>query len=208
MIVLGGNCEPLSAFRQLNVETFPGPFDWLGVPTVKFPELIKTNWWDDVFSIENIVTYGTSDEKNIGVRDLKYQITSLHHFKRVGLQNWRTVVAEQLPKFRNNLKNRWLALQEELKKKSTVVYREFIPVWGDPAWESGLQAAYEALLEFAPNSELTIVTENNHRFDKAAVVIQKKIDVEYFRVDVSSWHPAWRYAAQSLEPGRVYNAYF
>lgn len=207
MIVLGGSCEPLSAFRQLNIKTFPGPFDWLGVPTAIFPQLVQINWWEDLFSLDNIATYSAREDKCIGVRDLKYQVTSLHHFKRYGMKNFSNLIAEQLPKFRAELKKRWFALKEALKQESLVVYREFIPVWGKPEWANTLNSAYEALLEFAPKSKIIIVTENNCCFDKAVVIKQKSLDAEYFKVNEHYWHPAWKMAMQDLECGKVYNPY-
>jgi hypothetical protein len=215
MIVVGGNCEPLSAFRHLNVPLFAGPFDWFGIPTAVFPKLITTDWWKDVCSLENIVTFSSTTAGCIGVRDLKYDVSTLHHFKRggpSGMMNFKQAIAAQLPTFRERLSLRWLELRRILEDPSArpvVVFRDFSPPWTDPPAEGDLERACEALVEFAPLARLIIVCENRpeRALEKAAVVLQNPLSQVYFKLDMSIWVPAWRFIAshqEQLEPGKIY----
>jgi len=215
MIILGGNCEPWSAFKQLQVPHLRGPFDWFGIPTRDFPRLLQDpNWVDDSFAPENIFPYDSRSEGHMSVYDLKYQIQAIHHFK-INPKNkyYKHSVAEQLPNFKVGQKQRWEALLEAIQKtdpRPCIVYREYNAHWGEPAEESSLRDAYEAIVNFAPNAHLTIVTEKDVVFEGAAVVKQNALEVEYFKADYARWLPAWRFIAEKkdkLEYGKSYGPF-
>lgn len=217
MIVLGGSCEPLSACRILNIPVVAGPFDWFGIPTAVFPRLLASEWWKDVCALENIVTFNSTTEGCIAIRDLKYGLSTLHHFKRLGptgMMNFQQAIAEQLPAFRERLAQRWSELRRTLEDATSrpfVVYRDYYPPWGDAPAKGDLERAYETLVSFAPHARLIVVTENGQQkpFEKAAVVLQRPLAQAYFMLDLSIWTPVWRYIAtnkERLEPGQVYDS--
>lgn len=222
IINFGGSCEPLHALRarakelssvypNIEADVFQGPFDWIGIPSTIFPQLLTTEWYNDAFSTNQVITYNCMRDGFIGVRDLKYRINTIHHFKRHLNDNYHNTLNDQLPKFREELIRRWRSLRSILEHKHAyIIYRDFYPPYeNESPNDISLRKVYDAIISFAPQARLILVTDNQPKqtMKKASVVIQKHFIGEFFRNP--GWFSIWKIIADKIhkeefEPGKTY----
>jgi hypothetical protein len=211
LFVLGANCEPLSGFKRLNVKPNPSPFDWLGFSTQDLPDLLVNKWQDDVFSEENLILYNSPTPGCFAAFDNKYKINSLHFFRKRGVENFHDLLPNQFSKFKENLLNRWSYINGVLQnpnEETVVVHNEFYPLWRKHTKEDHLQKAYEAILTFAPYSKIILATTQDRSFEKAVVLVKKKLTKDYFDHDRQGWLPTWDFLLKNkLKLGEVYKVY-
>lgn len=193
---LGGNCEACSAFRRLKVEQIPSPFDWLGIPSGKLSELLSTNWTDDIFSPDNVITFISPVHGYLGVRDIKYHINSLHHFHKYDTQHLLT--------FRRKIKLRLENMLKCLENKSldlVFIHREYYPEYAE-----NTKLSIDSLKCFSDKNKLILVGEQPPKVLKSAVFIKCKLDKKYFleRNWLKKWHFIFSNIEQ-LEKGKIYD---
>ena len=208
----GGSCEPGLAFLERsyknNAEIIPSPFDRLGIPTEVLPELLSLdNWCEQAFAKENLLVYRAQPIHHIGVRDTKYHINTVHHFRREGNKNFHEILDVELPIFKKKMVERWAKFQEVLQGEVTLFFREYNPTYFCPknSREDAIQSVYDALIAFAPKANLVMVCDTQPRiFDNAVVLMQKPHKKERFN-QTSDWFDCWDFFAKNnLEKGKIY----
>lgn len=202
VINFGGNCETADAIKILKIPNIPSPFDWLGIATQNMPNILTSNWYEDVFDLKNILTYPSPNSDYIGVKDLKYGINSLHAFRRKNNINYHRIVEELLPSFRDKLKTRWQKMREELRQHQFILYRDYFPLYLTKINQEKqtLLLTCEAIIKFAPPAHLIVVSDNIllDPIPNATVVIQNPA-VSYGKYKLTpKWETAWEFIATNL----------
>lgn len=210
---LGGSCEPGMALLEdsyrSKAEIFSSPFDWLGVPTEVLPNLLNLdNWCRKVFN--NNVLYRAQPADYIGVRDLEYNINTVHHFKRNKNFNFHEIIEKELPLFREKMISRWEKICDHLDRDDVYIfYREYNPTYfkNSKTKTQAIQDVYESAISFAPKAKLIMVCDTiPNNFEKAVILKQKPHDRERFN-QTPDWYDCWYFIINNidiLEKGRCY----
>jgi hypothetical protein len=203
IVSLGGSCEPVMAMdkllqlKMLDFEKIPGPFDWMEIPTEIMPQIFKSNWYDDVFDINNITTYRPYRPDTIGIRDNKYHIDSTNHFlKKPGINFFNTLV-DELQAFKKKMVDRWWNVLKCLKENgetTCVFYREHYPKYflSKEDKKQSIQKTHDLMREIAPKSKIIMVCDTRpDRIDEVDVIMKTPHNKEVFLED-EYWFDEWK----------------